>query len=73
MEDNSRIGLIPHNFSMLFLKRFFLISRLGLLNLKCPGPLWLRKATEFMNPTRAGRSPALAGLLIRLSDPSVSH
>lgn len=66
MEDNPRIGPIPHEFSMLVLRLLFCISRLDLLNLWCPDHLWLRKATGFMNSMRAGRSPALAELLIRL-------
>lgn len=56
---------------MLFLRLLLCISRLDLLNLRCPDPLWLRKATEFMNPMRPGGSPDLAGLLIRLSAPRV--
>lgn len=69
MEDNFRIGLISRDFSMTFMRFLFCISRLDLLNLWCPDPLWLRKATELMNPMRAGRSPALAGLLVRPSTP----
>lgn len=47
MEDNSRIGPIAHDFSMPFLRLLFCISRLDLLNLQCPDPLWLRKATVY--------------------------